>query len=196
VQISRLGERVGVRTIQSTRTALGTDLVGGLAWRANVRWVVGHKTGSAAHSSLATQSTDQPVSLLGLPPWQAAVIVDGQVLTQRTYIAFPFPDALATAMHGVQPAQLHPDDLAAVGSLWDQTGNWSVSDEPRPAQPTSPEAVLYVDEASEPAPVRALNDALQDIITRGRAIEVHLQDDTFTATNVPNTDTHSDGDSR
>jgi hypothetical protein len=129
VEISRDGERLGIRTIQTVTGPATTNLIGGNAWRATTRWTIGHAVTSAFDDRLATQSTNEDVSLLGLPVGHAAVIDAGRVLTPDAAIAMATPTRIDEAMAGVSPAQLHPHDLAAAGQLWSDTAAWSTGQE-------------------------------------------------------------------
>jgi hypothetical protein len=127
VEISRAGEPLGVRTIQTSQGAATMDLVGAGDWRANTRWVIGHAAATEFSSRIVTQSQsiDRDVSLLGLPVGHAAVIVEGRVLTPDAAMAMATPAAIAEAMAGVAPAQLHPADREAAGYLWEATAAWT-----------------------------------------------------------------------
>lgn len=124
-EISRMGESLGVRAIQGIQTPTIEHLIGEGGYRANTRWVVGHVSADATYSTIAAQSTNEEVSLLGLPVGRAAVIVEGQVVSRHAKIAWVSKDDVREAMRGVEPAQLHPADMAAVKPLWDLTAGWS-----------------------------------------------------------------------
>jgi hypothetical protein len=122
--IGRLGRCLGVRTVQASSRAYSDAVVGGRSWRAQTRWVIGHRVALDMDSALATQSTREDVSLLGLDTGEAAVLIDGAVVARRAKVAYHRAEDCAAALHGVTPAQLHPSDLAAVQALWDATAGW------------------------------------------------------------------------
>jgi len=121
LEITRMGETLGVRVIQTTHTGATADLIGENSARSNIRWTIAHAAASGQSSAVATSSTTEHVSLLGLPVGHAAVIVEGRVLTPEVAIAVPTPAAIDEALTGVRPAQLHLDDEIAAGDLWDAT---------------------------------------------------------------------------
>lgn len=140
-ELSRMGESLGVRVIQGLQIPVIEDLIGEGGFRANTRWVIGHVSADPTYSSIAAQSTNDDVSLLGLPVGRAAVIVEGQVVARSAKVTFVDQDDVDEAMRGVEPAQLHPADMAAVRPLWDLTAGWS-----------DPAAIEAGDTGPEPLP--------------------------------------------
>jgi hypothetical protein len=134
-EIGRMGESLGVRTIQDLQIPKVDDLIGEGGWRGNTRWVFGFCSADATYSSIASQSTNEEVSLLGLPVGRAAVIVEGQVRAQKAKMVWISDEDIEQAMRGVEPAQLHPTDMAAVKPLWDLTANWPEQDEAADSSP-------------------------------------------------------------
>jgi hypothetical protein len=127
-EIGRMGESLGVRTIQDLQIPKVDDLIGEGDWRGNTRWVFGFVSADATYSSIASQSTNEELSLLGLQVGRAAVIVEGQVRARNAKMVWISTEDVEQAMRGVEPAQLHPDDMAAVKPLWDLTANWPAQD--------------------------------------------------------------------
>lgn len=127
-ELGRMGRSLGVRVIQGTQTPLVDHLIGEGGWRANVRWVIGHRSGDATYSSIAATSTNEDISLLGLPEGRAAILFDGAVIARRAKIGFVTANDIKAAMDGVEPAQLHPADMAAVKPLWDLTEGWNTAE--------------------------------------------------------------------
>jgi len=134
-EIGRMGESLGVRTIQDLQIPKVDDLIGEGGWRGNTRWVFGFCSADATYSSIASQSTNDEVSLLGLPVGRAAVIVEGQVIARKAKMVWISEQDIEEAMRGVEPAQLHPADMAAVKPLWDLTANWPEQDEAADSTP-------------------------------------------------------------
>jgi hypothetical protein len=126
-EMGRMGRSLGLRTIQSGQVPTVDSLIGQASWRAQARWIIGHAVGDAVHSRVATQSTAQEISLLGLPVGRAVVLMDGELVSGRARITLVTPEALAAAMSGVEPAVLHPTDAAAVKPLWDLTAGWTAA---------------------------------------------------------------------
>jgi hypothetical protein len=123
-EIGRMGRSLGVRTIQGTQTPLVEDLIGESGWRAQVRWIIGHRVMDSGHGSIAAQSTSEEVSLLGLPDGRAVVLNRGKVIARRAKVAYVSDADVAAAMDGVAMPTLHPDDAAFVKPLWDLTEGW------------------------------------------------------------------------
>jgi hypothetical protein len=134
-EIGRMGESLGVRSIQDLQIPKVDDLIGEGGWRGNTRWVFGFCSADATYSSIASQSTNEEVSLLGLPVGRAAVIVEGQVRARKAKMVWISDEDVEQAMRGVEPAQLHPADMAAVKPLWDLTADWPEQDEATDSAP-------------------------------------------------------------
>ena len=137
-EIGRLGERFGVSSIQGLQNPVIEELIGEGKWRAQTRWVIGHASQDPTYSHIASASSSEQISLLGLEVGRAGVLSQGQVLARRGKMAWADQERIDQVMRGVEQPTLHPADMAWVKELWEATEGWPSYEEESELDPDAP----------------------------------------------------------